>query len=105
MTGRRGGKTDSRRVRGRHLDSIFIDALAAKLVLKPAAFDVIAASNLFGDILSDLAGAIAGSIGVAPSANLNTSRQFPSLFEPVHGSAPDTAGQGIANPIGGERAM
>ncbi len=85
---------------GLSLDSILIDALAAKLVLKPAEFDVIVASNLFGDILSDLAGAIAGSIGVAPSANLNPSREFPSLFEPVHGSAPDIAGQGIANPIG-----
>lgn len=85
---------------GVQLDSILIDALAAKLVLRPAEFDVIVASNLFGDILSDLAGAIAGSIGVAPSANLNPSRQFPSLFEPVHGSAPDIAGQGIANPIG-----
>lgn len=82
------------------LESILIDALAAKLILKPAAFDVIVASNLFGDILSDLAGAIAGSIGVAPSANLNPSGEFPSLFEPVHGSAPDIAGQGIANPIG-----
>ncbi|MCU1569942.1 MAG: tartrate dehydrogenase [Naasia sp.] len=82
------------------LESILIDALAAKLILRPAAFDVIVASNLFGDILSDLAGAIAGSIGVAPSANLNPSREFPSLFEPVHGSAPDIAGRGLANPIG-----
>jgi tartrate dehydrogenase/decarboxylase/D-malate dehydrogenase len=82
------------------LESILIDALVAKLVLRPAEFDVIVASNLFGDILSDLAGAIAGSIGVAPSANLNPERRFPSLFEPVHGSAPDIAGRGIANPIG-----
>jgi tartrate dehydrogenase/decarboxylase/D-malate dehydrogenase len=82
------------------LEKILIDALAAKLILKPAAFDVIVASNLFGDILSDLAGAIAGSIGVAPSASLNPERQYPSLFEPVHGSAPDIAGRGIANPIG-----
>ncbi len=82
------------------LESILIDALAAKLILRPATFDVIVASNLFGDILSDLAGAIAGSIGVAPSANLNPERRFPSLFEPVHGSAPDIAGHGIANPIG-----
>lgn len=80
--------------------SMLIDALAARLVLRPAEFDVIVASNLFGDILSDLAGAIAGSIGVAPSANLNPERKHPSLFEPVHGSAPDIAGQGIANPIG-----
>jgi len=82
------------------LEKVLIDALAAKLVLHPGEFDVIVASNLFGDILSDLAGAIAGSIGVAPSANLNPENEFPSLFEPVHGSAPDIAGQGIANPIG-----
>jgi tartrate dehydrogenase/decarboxylase/D-malate dehydrogenase len=81
-------------------ESILIDALAAKVVLDPARFDVIVASNLFGDILSDLAGAVAGSIGVAPSANLNPERRHPSLFEPVHGSAPDIAGQGIANPVG-----
>ncbi|MHA6512834.1 tartrate dehydrogenase [Tessaracoccus sp. Z1128] len=80
--------------------SMLIDALAARLVLRPAEFDVIVASNLFGDILSDLAGAIAGSIGVAPSANLNPEGRHPSLFEPVHGSAPDIAGRGIANPIG-----
>ncbi|GAA5173246.1 tartrate dehydrogenase [Pseudonocardia eucalypti] len=77
-----------------------IDALCAKLVLDPARFDVIVASNLFGDILSDLAAAVAGSIGMAPSANLNPEREFPSLFEPVHGSAPDIAGRGVANPIG-----
>lgn len=77
-----------------------IDALAAKLVLTPGEFDVIVASNLFGDILSDLAAAVAGSIGVAPSANLNPERRYPSMFEPVHGSAPDIAGQGIANPLG-----
>ncbi|WAB84687.1 tartrate dehydrogenase [Microcella daejeonensis] len=85
---------------GVRLESILIDALAAKLILAPANFDVIVASNLFGDILSDLAGAVAGSIGVAPSANLNPEREYPSLFEPVHGSAPDIAGRGIANPIG-----
>lgn len=85
---------------GVELESVLIDALVAKLVLRPSHFDVIVASNLFGDILSDLAGAIAGSIGVAPSANLNPERRHPSLFEPVHGSAPDIAGQGIANPIG-----
>lgn len=82
------------------VEKVLIDALAAKVVLAPGSFDVIVASNLFGDILSDLAGAVAGSIGVAPSANLNPERQFPSLFEPVHGSAPDIAGLGIANPIG-----
>ena len=77
-----------------------IDALVAKLVLRPGDFDVIVASNLFGDILSDLAAAIAGSIGIAPAANLNPERDHPSMFEPVHGSAPDIAGQGIANPLG-----
>jgi len=82
------------------LSSELIDALAAHLVLKPWSFDVIVASNLFGDILSDLGSALTGSIGVAPSANLNPERRFPSLFEPVHGSAPDIAGKGIANPLG-----
>ena len=79
---------------------MLIDALAAMVVLNPGRFDVIVASNLFGDILSDLAAAVAGSIGIAPSGNLNPEREFPSMFEPVHGSAPDIAGQGIANPIG-----
>ena len=77
-----------------------IDALAAKVVLDPSSFDVIVASNLFGDILSDLAAAVAGSIGIAPSGNLNPSAEFPSMFEPVHGSAPDIAGKGVANPLG-----
>jgi tartrate dehydrogenase/decarboxylase/D-malate dehydrogenase len=77
-----------------------IDALCAKLVLIPERFDVIVASNLFGDILSDLAAAVVGSIGIAPSGNLNPERAFPSMFEPVHGSAPDISGQGIANPLG-----
>jgi len=77
-----------------------IDALAAFLVMKPESFDVIVASNLFGDILTDLGGAIMGSIGIAPAANINTEGVYPSMFEPVHGSAPDIAGQGIANPIG-----
>jgi tartrate dehydrogenase/decarboxylase/D-malate dehydrogenase len=85
---------------GLTLEKVLIDALAARLVLKPHSVDVIVASNLFGDILSDLAAAVAGSIGVAPSANLNPPRQHPSMFEPVHGSAPDIAGQGIANPVG-----
>jgi tartrate dehydrogenase/decarboxylase/D-malate dehydrogenase len=79
---------------------VLIDALAAKLVLDPRRFDVIVGSNLFGDILSDLAAALTGSIGVAPSANLNLDGDCPSLFEPVHGSAPDIAGKGIANPLG-----
>ncbi|WP_308250492.1 tartrate dehydrogenase [Nonomuraea rhizosphaerae] len=77
-----------------------IDALAAKLVLAPGAYDVIVGSNLFGDILSDLAAAIAGGIGIAPSANINPEGTFPSMFEPVHGSAPDIAGRGVANPVG-----
>jgi tartrate dehydrogenase/decarboxylase/D-malate dehydrogenase len=81
-------------------EQILIDALAAAIMLQPARFDVIVASNLFGDILSDLAAAVAGSIGIAPSGNLNPERECPSMFEPVHGSAPDIAGQGIANPIG-----
>jgi tartrate dehydrogenase/decarboxylase/D-malate dehydrogenase len=85
---------------GLTLEKVLIDALAARLVLKPHSIDVIVASNLFGDILSDLAAAITGSIGVAPSANLNPPRRHPSMFEPVHGSAPDIAGQGIANPVG-----
>jgi tartrate dehydrogenase/decarboxylase/D-malate dehydrogenase len=82
------------------VEKVLIDALAARLVLKPASIDVIVGSNLFGDILSDLAAAVAGSIGVAPSGNLNPPRHHPSMFEPVHGSAPDIAGQGIANPVG-----
>ena len=81
-------------------EQVLIDALAAAVVLDPARFDVIVASNLFGDILSDLAAAVAGSIGIAPSGNLNPERDCPSMFEPVHGSAPDIAGRGVANPIG-----
>ena len=80
-------------------DQYHIDILTAHLVQHPDWFDVIVASNLFGDILSDLGPAIAGSIGLAPGANLNPERSHPSMFEPVHGSAPDIAGQGIANPI------
>ncbi|HEY9539655.1 MAG TPA: tartrate dehydrogenase [Kiloniellaceae bacterium] len=76
-----------------------IDILTAHFVQHPDWFDVVVASNLFGDILSDLGPAVAGSIGIAPAANLNPPRQFPSLFEPVHGSAPDIAGKGIANPV------
>lgn len=82
------------------VDSEHIDALAAKFVLQPERFDVVVGSNLFGDILSDLAAAVAGSIGIAPSANLDPTKQYPSMFEPVHGSAPDIAGKGIANPVG-----
>ena len=80
-------------------DKQHIDILCARFVLQPQRFDVVVASNLFGDILSDLGPACTGTIGIAPSANLNPERKFPSLFEPVHGSAPDIFGQGIANPI------
>lgn len=82
------------------VDKQHIDILAANFVLKPDRFDVVVGSNLFGDILSDLGPACTGTIGIAPSGNINPDRQFPSLFEPVHGSAPDIAGQGIANPVG-----
>jgi len=81
------------------LDKQHIDILSARFVLQPQRFDVVVASNLFGDILSDLGPATTGTIGLAPSANLNPDRRFPSLFEPVHGSAPDIYGQNIANPI------
>ena len=80
-------------------DKHHIDILPARFVLSPERFDVVVASNLFGDILSDLGPACTGTIGIAPSANLNPERSFPSLFEPVHGSAPDIYGRGIANPI------
>ena len=80
-------------------DKQHIDILSARFVLQPTRFDVVVASNLFGDILSDLGPATTGTIGLAPSANLNPDRKFPSLFEPVHGSAPDIYGQNIANPI------
>jgi len=81
-------------------DQFHIDILTAHFVRHPDWFDVVVGSNLFGDILSDLGPAVVGSIGIAPSANLNPEREFPSMFEPVHGSAPDIAGKGIANPIG-----
>ena len=81
-------------------DKYHIDILTAHFVLNPDRFDVVVASNLFGDILSDLIAALAGSIGLAPSGNLNPTRDHPSMFEPVHGSAPDIAGRGIANPVG-----
>jgi tartrate dehydrogenase/decarboxylase/D-malate dehydrogenase len=81
-------------------DKYHIDILTAQFVMNPDRFDVVVASNLFGDILSDLGPACTGTIGIAPSANLNPDRKFPSLFEPVHGSAPDIAGKGVANPIG-----
>jgi tartrate dehydrogenase/decarboxylase/D-malate dehydrogenase len=82
------------------VDKFHIDILCAQFVMHPDWFDVVVASNLFGDILSDLGPACTGTIGIAPSGNINPERTFPSLFEPVHGSAPDIAGQGVANPIG-----
>jgi tartrate dehydrogenase/decarboxylase/D-malate dehydrogenase len=82
------------------VDHYHIDILAAHFVQRPRRFDVVVASNLFGDILSDLGSACAGTIGIAPSANLNPEREYPSMFEPVHGSAPDIFGRNIANPIG-----
>ena len=81
-------------------DQFHIDILSAHFVRRPEFFDVVVGSNLFGDILSDLGPAVVGSIGIAPSANLNPEKKYPSMFEPVHGSAPDIAGKGIANPIG-----
>jgi tartrate dehydrogenase/decarboxylase/D-malate dehydrogenase len=81
-------------------DQYHIDILTANFVMHPDWFDVVVGSNLFGDILSDLGPAVAGTIGIAPSANINPAREHPSMFEPVHGSAPDIAGKGIANPIG-----
>jgi len=85
-------------------DKVHVDALAMLFVRAPQRFDVVVASNLFGDILSDLAGAVVGSLGLAPSANINPERIYPSLFEPVHGSAPDIAGKGIANPLAAIRS-
>lgn len=80
-------------------NSLLVDAAAMDFVRKPESFDVVVASNLFGDILTDLSAAVTGSIGLASSANINPTRKFPSMFEPVHGSAPDIAGKGIANPL------
>lgn len=80
-------------------EKVYVDALAAKFVQQPEEFQVVLASNLFGDILSDLGSAVAGGLGISPSANINPSGEFPSMFEPVHGSAPDIADKGIANPI------
>jgi len=81
-------------------ERMYVDAAAANLVLRPERFDVILTTNMIGDILSDLGGALVGSLGLAASANFNPEREYPSMFEPIHGSAPDIAGQGIANPIG-----
>jgi tartrate dehydrogenase/decarboxylase / D-malate dehydrogenase len=80
-------------------ERVLIDALAARFVLAPESLDVVVASNLFGDILTDLGAAICGSMGLAPSGNINPEREYPSMFEPVHGSAPDIVGKGIANPV------
>lgn len=80
-------------------ERVMVDALAARFVLKPETLDIVVASNLFADILTDIAAAICGSIGIAPSGNLNPERRFPSMFEPIHGSAPDIIGKGISNPI------
>jgi tartrate dehydrogenase/decarboxylase/D-malate dehydrogenase len=85
---------------GIRTDQHHIDILCARFVLAPQQFDVVVGSNLFGDILSDLGPAVTGTIAVAPSANINPEKRFPSMFEPVHGSAPDIAGRGIANPVG-----
>ncbi|MGK7377383.1 tartrate dehydrogenase [Planococcus sp. 1R117A] len=84
---------------GIELESYFIDALAAYFVMRPESFEVVVASNLFGDILTDLGAALVGGLGVSPSGNINPERNFPSMFEAIHGSAPDIAGKGIANPI------
>ena len=81
-------------------DKMLVDAMTMRMTIKPASLDTIVASNLHADILSDLAAALAGSLGIAPTANLNPERRFPSMFEPIHGSAFDIAGKGIANPIG-----
>ena len=80
-------------------ESLLVDAAAMNFIRRPQSFDVVVASNLFGDILSDISAAVIGSMGLAPSANLNPERRFPSMFEPVHGSAPDIAGKGIVNPL------
>jgi tartrate dehydrogenase/decarboxylase / D-malate dehydrogenase len=81
-------------------ESVLVDAMSAKFVLRPEDLSVVVASNLNADILSDLGSALSGSLGLAASANLNPERRYPSMFEPVHGSAPDIAGQGVANPVG-----
>jgi isocitrate/isopropylmalate dehydrogenase len=81
-------------------ERILVDAMVAKMVTHPESFDTIVATNLHADIISDLAAALSGSLGLAPSSNLDPTRQNPSMFEPIHGSAPDIAGKGIANPVG-----
>jgi isocitrate/isopropylmalate dehydrogenase len=81
-------------------ESVLVDSMTARMISEPHNFDTIVATNLHADILSDLAAALSGSLGIAPSSNLDPTRQNPSMFEPIHGSAPDIAGKGIANPIG-----
>jgi tartrate dehydrogenase/decarboxylase/D-malate dehydrogenase len=81
-------------------DKMLVDAMTVRMVLSPASIDTVVATNLHADILSDLAAALAGSIGIAPTANINPERRFPSMFEPIHGSAFDIVGKGVANPIG-----
>ncbi|MEQ8196053.1 MAG: isocitrate/isopropylmalate family dehydrogenase, partial [Rhodospirillales bacterium] len=90
----------SKQYPGIKTDQFHIDILTAHFVRNPHWFDVVVGSNLFGDILSDLGPAVTGTIGIAPGGNINPEKAYPSMFEPVHGSAPDIAGQGIANPIG-----
>jgi tartrate dehydrogenase/decarboxylase/D-malate dehydrogenase len=80
-------------------ESLLVDAAAMNFIRRPQSFDVVVASNLFGDILSDVSAILTGSIGLAPSANLDPTRRYPSMFEPVHGSAPDIAGRGLVNPL------
>ena len=99
-SGTSGSPRSSREYPDVKTDQYHIDILTAHFVRHPDWFDVVVGSNLFGDILSDLGPAVVGSIGIAPSANINPEREYPSMFEPVHGSAPDIAGRGIANPIG-----
>ena len=81
-------------------DKMYVDNASANFVLRPERFDVILTTNFIGDILSDLGGAIMGSLGLGPSGNINPEKEFPSMFEPIHGSAPNIAGKGIANPVG-----
>jgi len=81
------------------VDYLFVDNAAMKIIQEPTRFDVMVTGNLFGDILSDLGPAVVGGMGIAPGANINPEKEYPSMFEPVHGSAPDIAGQNIANPI------
>ena len=93
------GLPDHRHVERRGLRELLVDAAAMDFVRKPESFDVVVASNLFGDILTDLSAIVTGSVGLAASGNINPEKTYPSMFEPVHGSAPDIAGRGIANPL------